>query len=373
MTVPGRRRWRGSGAAAKRRAAKLYRSARYRDHVRNRERPRVDGHYEVISPYPVVVYCSDHALTAPAPAIFEILDAVARHPIHLLVTPWWHVSERRVRQFEEIQEQLHRRYPGLSLTVAAPTDLDRRRFLTAGLQSLHFNQNALVDERLYTCAERDRDYQAVYTARLAAFKRHHLAADVGRLALVCAADREQLATPYGRLVRRRLRHADWVLQRTGRDLMRADELSDLMSRSGVGLALSAVEGPMYASVEYLLAGLPVVTTPAHGGRHEFFDPAFTLTVDPTPTAVAAGVRQLNAAKVDRKLIRRRTLAKIAEHRLRFLQWVQAIYDRAGVDRSFADEWDGIFYDKLLPWGLVGGDRIAARNERLIAQLTMSEE
>ena len=40
--------------------------------------------------------------------------------------------------------------------------------------------------------------------------------------------------------------------------------------SKVGLCLSKAEGAMYSSMEYLLCGLPIVSTKSIGGRDEFF-------------------------------------------------------------------------------------------------------
>jgi len=40
--------------------------------------------------------------------------------------------------------------------------------------------------------------------------------------------------------------------------------------SKVGLCLSKKEGAMFASIEYLLCGLPIVSTRSVGGRDEFF-------------------------------------------------------------------------------------------------------
>jgi glycosyltransferase involved in cell wall biosynthesis len=45
-----------------------------------------------------------------------------------------------------------------------------------------------------------------------------------------------------------------------------------LARAVVGLCLSTVEGSNYASMEYMLAGLPIVSTPSIGGREVYFDP-----------------------------------------------------------------------------------------------------
>jgi glycosyltransferase involved in cell wall biosynthesis len=125
------------------------------------------------------------------------------------------------------------------------------------------------------------------------------------------------------------------------------QINQALSQCGVGLCLSAEEGAMYASVEYLLAGLPVVTTPSLGGRDVFFDDEIALTVEPVPEAVKAGVDEMITRNISPALIRQRTVGRLHEHRRTFISLIQSIYDREGVVRSFAEEWEGLFSNKLL--------------------------
>ena len=53
-----------------------------------------------------------------------------------------------------------------------------------------------------------------------------------------------------------------------------------LSRASTGLLLSEVEGASYAAVEYMLAGLSVVSTPSAGGRDAYFDPEYALSATP---------------------------------------------------------------------------------------------
>jgi glycosyltransferase involved in cell wall biosynthesis len=119
-----------------------------------------------------------------------------------------------------------------------------------------------------------------------------------------------------------------------------------LNQCAVGLALSKAEGAMFASIQYLLAGLPVVSTPSRGGRHEFYDPDYVRIVDPTPRAVADAVRELRQCKVPAEEIRARTLARVWEHRERLFQCVDEIYASQGCDRKFAAEWPTVFQNKL---------------------------
>ncbi|MFZ6763136.1 glycosyltransferase [Pseudoroseomonas sp. WGS1072] len=92
----------------------------------------------------------------------------------------------------------------------------------------------------------------------------------------------------------------------------------LLNSSEVGLILSAAEGACYASLEYLLCGLPVVSTPSLGGRDAFYDAANAIIVEPKAEAVRDGValalRQLREGEMDREAIRREAVARMAGFR-----------------------------------------------------------
>lgn len=58
-----------------------------------------------------------------------------------------------------------------------------------------------------------------------------------------------------------LAHAHWFNHEgSACEWLDSEELNRCLNQCRLGLCLSAVEGPMYASIEYLLAGLPVVST-----------------------------------------------------------------------------------------------------------------
>ena len=70
-----------------------------------------------------------------------------------------------------------------------------------------------------------------------------------------------------------------------------EEINNLLNKSKIGLCLSRVEGAMYSSVEYLLCGLPVVSTKSMGGRDAFFTNTNCLIADDTPESVAECVKK----------------------------------------------------------------------------------
>ncbi len=117
--------------------------------------------------------------------------------------------------------------------------------------------------------------------------------------------------------------------------------------------MSAVEGANYATVEYMLTGLPVVSTESIGGRSEFFDDDYVKVVDADPKAVARGVREMIDRDIDPELIRRRTLEKVERHRSVFVDLLQGFCDEDGVLRDMRAEWPTYFFNKMMVWQKLG--------------------
>jgi glycosyltransferase involved in cell wall biosynthesis len=106
---------------------------------------------------------------------------------------------------------------------------------------------------------------------------------------------------------------------------------------------------MYASVEYLLCGLPVVSTVSLGGRDSWFDPRFTRVVADDPQQIAAAVRDLINQNLCPQMIRSETLIRMAEHRQRLVDLGQQIYAAEEAGRDFARDFYAVLTNKLGEW------------------------
>jgi glycosyltransferase involved in cell wall biosynthesis len=197
------------------------------------------------------------------------------------------------------------------------------------------SQNAYVNEHIFRPTSAAKQYAAVYTAQMKPFKRLHLAAHLRSLYVVTYGDVRTLAgeNDLHRFVPE-LSFADF-----NRQWISFEQVNDIYNRANVGLALSSVEGAMLAAVEYMLAGLPVVSTPCRGGRELYFDQRFVAIVAPTREAVAAGVAQLTMRQVDPMLVREATLNRVNEQRLALCRYVQGVIKGEGgrvpdVDKLF---------------------------------------
>jgi len=97
-----------------------------------------------------------------------------------------------------------------------------------------------------------------------------------------------------------------------------DAVRDVYQASRVALALSAKEGAMFASMEYLLCGLPVVTTRNRGGRNRYLTPQNSRFVAARPEAVARAVAEFVAAPPDPLSVREEVLGLVRRDRLAYL-------------------------------------------------------
>ncbi|WP_049768091.1 hypothetical protein [Methylocella silvestris] len=181
------------------------------------------------------------------------------------------------------------------------------------------NQNCFLDENLFFVDDRaEKIYDALYNARRSKTKRHYLAseiADVMRLALIYPHhdngwyDLEEDQLP---------KH----VYRNKANL-RIGQVAQVINQSSVGLALSESEGACFASSEYLLCGVPVVSTPSKGGRSFWYDDENALIVDADPHAVFGGVSALIKAPRDPHRIRAAHIALMLRQRQTFLDEVLA--------------------------------------------------
>jgi glycosyltransferase involved in cell wall biosynthesis len=187
----------------------------------------------------------------------------------------------------------------------------------------------------------DVEFDAVYNARFIPAKRHELAAAVPRVGYIAYVDGDRGQQFRDLSAAALARNPDHVLlnERVGGGLptpMSHEQVNGALGRAAVGLILSEVEGSSYASMEYLLAGLPVVSTPSRGGRDVFFDPEYCIVCDPDPAAVRDAVATLRKRAIPREVVRARTLAKIQPERQRFLALVDNLTAELGGNRRYRD-------------------------------------
>jgi len=264
--------------------------------------------------------------------------------VYWLFISTWIIKERSARWVYLHIRRFNRVFFKHKVIFLANTPQENELLKKYGVESIFFNHNALIDENVFFSMGLPKVYRAIYDARVLPYKRHYLANLVEGLALIGFIN-ETEGDPK---IKDRLNNGVWLNQMESGEFQFLDskKINYFLNQSHVGLCLSAEEGAMYASIQYLLAGLPVVTTHNHGGRDEFFESEYVEWVDDNPKAVEAGIQKLIGKSIDPKEIRSKTLLKISEHRYRFINLIQSIWDDHNLDRSFENEWGSLFFNKM---------------------------
>jgi len=229
--------------------------------------------------------------------------------------PWWLHPAAVIKMRARVRKLQKRRR---ARVIICTNERRETWFARAGgLVASWHNHNIHVREACFkpSDAAREIKYDAIYAATLDRYKRLALAAGIESLYVLTYKRGESsgwnLHAEYPSLG-----HAQY-----NRCFLPEADVNALYGSSNCGLALSRWEGAMYSSMEYLMAGLPMVSTRSSGGRDQFRDDYYWRTVAASPDAVAAGVRAWRKNPPDRQEVRRRVLAKVEEARSRFAQFV----------------------------------------------------
>ena len=113
---------------------------------------------------------------------------------------------------------------------------------------------------------------------------------------------------------------------------------------------------MFSSMEYLLCGLPVVTTPNVVGRNWFFSNDCVVFCEDTAEAVAEAVERLKREAIPPHFVRENALERIKRERLAFFALIDRAFRESGQEsRRFEAEFERIFVDKINYIGRQTGD------------------
>ena len=222
-----------------------------------------------------------------------------------------------------IYENFREKHPNVRVIIAANTQAEVQLLEAQGIEAILANHNIFVDETVFRplpgVAVR---HTAIYNASFSPFKRRELCTELTSCAhLGYAADPAQKEDPlpHFNAARAALPHHDFLNPLNGGRPRRlnAVQVNRALATAEVGLCLSEAEGAMMASMEYLMAGLPVVTTPSLGGRDRYLNELTSITCEPNPRAVREAVEALRARAIPRNVVRNTTMNLVRRDRAAF--------------------------------------------------------
>ncbi len=244
-------------------------------------------------------------------------------PLTICYLLFWNFAVQDLGPIIEHVRARHSQFPRHRLVFLCNEEFQRAALQAAGVSALFCNHNAFCNENiLHPDPAVPKKFDAVYNASMSPYKRHALAANIPTLALITYRNPAMLDPAYEQTVRAALPHAFWANDARDGATLNRSEVVHILNQSRVGLCLSAIEGAMFSSMEYLLCGLPVVSTPSQGGRDVFWDDRFVIVCAPDPASVARAVEELKQRRLDPAFVRSVTLERVAAHRQRLRDFLR---------------------------------------------------
>jgi glycosyltransferase involved in cell wall biosynthesis len=261
---------------------------------------------------------------------------------------------RPEKNFIEWVEKRKTLYPKHDYILVANTPLEFYQLNKSGLRTVLFNQNAFLDPNVYLyLPEVRKQYDAIYNAQLVDFKRHDLLSKTESCLLIAHGGKAEVFnkiqnffSPTFKLENPHNLNSENELSLKGLPL---NLIIESINSAKVGVCLSETEGAMHAAVEYLLCGLPVVTTWNSGGRDYFFDGRYVLNFQPKSFVVSEAIKAMISLNIDPLYIRNETIKKQKEVILRFCDFLKLLVmeRRPNMVINFVDIWEKIYVNKLV--------------------------
>ncbi len=306
----------------------------------------------VISRDPAIIVVANNPRDRYLGDARQILEYYEISNPYILVSPQfsiWKKSDEDKKERIQAIYSFSSKYSGSKVIYLCNETLEMEVFRGTGIEAVHINQNAFVDENIFYPFQTKKTYDAVYVGQLQEFKRHELAKKIREVAIIYYGNNHE----YLRNVMDCMPHGHFLngipeeLGGNGKRSLKSWEMAVAYNQSKVGLCLSEVEGAMYASIEYLLCGLPVVTTPNVGGRNDFLDEYNSLTVPANDKDVFEAVQSFLDNPVDKAKIRAQTIERMMIHRSSFFDLINGIFVENGQpERRIEDEFHRLFTDKI---------------------------
>ncbi len=260
--------------------------------------------------------------------------------VHILIQiGWQRETPERAQELADVLADIKDKREGLHFTFLCNSTQEEEIIRAKGLNAVFCHQNAFIDEKLYPIVPNAKKlFDAIYVARVTPFKRQELACKIKTLRLIGWTS--PLETDYFNKIMSIAPEAKWTCEVPSNKIYRE------INSARVGLCLSAEEGAMFVSAEYMLCGLPAVTTKNLGGREALFPDDAYCHVEDTPESVADGVYKMIENSPAPYEIRESYIKNMQIHRNIFIDLVQSIIDSNGGNTDFKSQWKHVFIHKF---------------------------
>lgn len=298
----------------------------------------------IVSADPLIIH--GYGFISPLSPAKELSPYLRKVPASFVINIAWTLLERdRAATLARKYHRHKRKFPQHYITMLANDRTECELLREHGVPAILCNHNAFLDERLYRIVPGEKKYTAAINSRMKPYKRIELAKEVENTCLITYHGQPQ----YEEFILGTMPQMHFIQYEGGKlsRFLSVAEICGIYGQSRCGLMLSAREGGCFAAAEYLLAGLPVVTTHNIGGRDTFFHEDYTVWCDPDPQSVKLAVEKAISLPISPEEIRSRAIGIMEEQRAEYRALLNGIAARAGKNIDFNKEWERIYRNKMM--------------------------
>jgi glycosyltransferase involved in cell wall biosynthesis len=226
--------------------------------------------------------------------------------LYAFIIPWWHKDG--LQHYELLSKFC-------CTTMLANSMNDNIFYKKSGLNSIYCNQNCWLDSNTYCINDTEKKYDLVINANNYQWKNHKLLANINK-------KYKTLFITYNTTENDLNQYNPCNIFNE----VTNDHVATGLNQSKIGLALSTIEGSCYASTEYLLCGLPVISTKSVGGRHIWYNENNSIIIDNSESELEAAIRTMlsNIDKFNRQIIRTKCIEQQNNFRNIFIKYAQKL-------------------------------------------------
>lgn len=214
-----------------------------------------------------------------------------------------------------------------------------------GFSYIFANHNCYLDWNIFKPTGTTKKYDLVINSRPEKWKRPYLASKVSRFAFIKGASYRGPDEQFN--------YKKFPYSYINSKPLTPVAVNEIYNQSYCGGIFSELEGACYSSSEYLLAGLPVVSTESKGGRDVWYTETNSIIVEPTEDAVRTAVQQakekLASGFFQPMEIRNAHISKSEECRTNFITKVQAIADAHGIAFNSREYFHMKYFHKFIKY------------------------
>jgi hypothetical protein len=210
-----------------------------------------------------------------------------------------------------------------------------------GYNSILANHNCLLDYNKFNIVNDEIKYDMVMNCRPELWKRPFLAEKIENLAYI----KGTLFLPENKYDYTKLK-----CKYINENNISSEQVNEIYNQSYCAGIFSETEGACYSSSEYLLAGLPVISTFSKGGRDTWYTQNNSIIIEPTEEAVKNAVnsciQKIKSGEFNKQIIRNKHIEMANEMRNNIIKCTQYIFNLHNIKIDALEHWNKTFFHKF---------------------------